>query len=105
MSHLIKSMLADDFKEIRNDIPETVTWAGNDYVVTLTEPDVEVDLEEGGFLPEGSFAVKFLTADFPDSNRPESNHRIRYNGLTYKVVSRPESQKADSPQFKVTIAP
>lgn len=104
MGDLIKNMLARDAVDIIADIGEVATWNGTNYNVILGDPDVSSDLEEGGFVLDGDFVLKFLRADFASGAGPfpENNDRITYDGDVYKITS--STQRVDSAFIKTVIA-
>lgn len=101
----IQTLLARDAKQMLPDIGHVATWEGTEYDCFLVDPDVSIDLQEGGFLPEGLFTLKFLRADFNDGAGPfpQDNDRITYDGEVYKVTA--AVNKAESAHIKLSIAP
>lgn len=87
--NLIQKELADCASQMVEEIGGTITWKGADYGAIVSDPDVSVDLEEGGFMPEGSFLVKVQRSLFNDGAGPFPgiNDRITFDGDVYKVIS------------------
>lgn len=85
-------MLADDGIEIVADLGYTVTWKATDYSALVSDPDISVDLNEGGFMPEGDFKIKVLRAAFNAGAGPFPQDRdiVTFSGNEY-VVTTPES--------------
>ena len=97
MANIIQEMLADDGIEIVNDLGYVVTWKGADYAALVSDPDVSVDLNEGGFMPEGDFKIKILRAAFNGGAGPFPQDRevITFDGNEY-VITTPESMPASA---------
>jgi len=100
----IQQLLARDARQIIAQIGDTAERGGKTYDCVLSEPDVDVDLEEGGFMPTGDFTLKFLRADFQGGAGPfpGNNDRVIYDGSIYKITSC--VNKKDSPYIKLSIA-
>jgi hypothetical protein len=105
MPNLIQDMLAEDSLEILGDIGQTCSWKGNTYDCVLGEPDMQVDLQEGGLIPEGAFNLKIRRAEFNDGAGPfpQENDRVTYDGIVYKILS--PTNKADSAYIRIILAP
>jgi hypothetical protein len=59
MGNLIQDLLAEDLNEIVTDIGHTCTWKGVSYDCVISEPDMEADVDVGGFMPEGASISRF----------------------------------------------
>lgn len=105
MPNILQELLAQDAAQIISQIGHRAEWKGSTYDCLIADPDVDVDLQEGGFLPSGTFTLKFLRSDFNDGAGPfpDQNDRVTYDGEVYKVTS--YINKADSPFIKVSIDP
>lgn len=84
MGNLIQDMLAEDGKQIVEEIGESVTWNGVEYAALVAEPDVSVDLESGGLMPSGEFVVKILRSAFA-SGFPTEGDVVTYDSKRYVV--------------------
>ena len=105
MPNLIQDMLAEDSTEILGDIGHTCSWKGNTYACVIGEPDMQVDLQEGGLMPEGAFNIKIPRAAFSNGSGPfpQENDRITYGGIVYKILS--PTNKVGSAYIKIVLAP
>jgi hypothetical protein len=103
MPDLIQDMLADDSLEILGDIGHTCTWKAASYPCIIGEPDMQVDLQEGGLMPEGAFNIKIRRAAFADGPFPQENDRITYGGNVYKILS--PTNKEGSAYIRIVLAP
>jgi len=99
----IQRELADAIPEMISEIGQTVTWSGTAYSAIVSDPDVTVDLEEGGFTPEGSFRVKIPRSAFNNGAGPfpQINDRITFDGDIYKVIG--EKNKGESAFVALSI--
>lgn len=105
MGNLVQGMLADDLKEVIGDIGHKCSWKGTEYDCVIGEPDMQVDLQDGGLLPEGAFNIKVPRAAFNCGAGPfpQENDRFTYNSVVYKILS--PTNKADSAYIKIVLAP
>lgn len=104
MPNTIQELLARDSSQIIDQIGHTVTWEGTSYDCVISEPDVSIDLQEGGFMPEGDYSVKIRRAAFNNGAGPfpQNNDQITYDGDVYKITG--TSHKAGSAYIKMSVA-
>jgi hypothetical protein len=105
MANLIQEMLSEDSIEILGDIGQVCYWKGTQYPCIIGEPDMQVDLQEGGLLPEGAFNIKIRRVAFSSGAGPfpQENDRVTYGGIVYKILS--PTNKVDSAYIKIVLAP
>ena len=105
MGNLIQDLLAEDLNEIVTDIGHACTWKGTAYDCVISEPDMEADIETGGFMPEGSFNLKIPRAAFNAGAGPfpAESDRITYGGTVYRVLS--PTNKNDSAYIRLVLTP
>lgn len=96
MPNLLQETLAADSSQILEEIGHTVIWKGAEYRALVADPLVSVDLDEGGFMPQGDFQIKIKRTDFSGGAGPfpAINDRIEFSEETYKIIA--ERNKADS---------
>jgi hypothetical protein len=102
MGNIIQEMLAEDGKQIVEEIGDRVTWNGSEFSALVGDPDVSVDLDQGGLMPTGDFVVKILRADFGAGSFPEEGDVVTFEGKRY-VVTR-SLNKASSAWVRLDIA-
>lgn len=105
MGNLIQNMLAEDSAEILADIGHSCSWKGASYDCFVGELDLEVDLNEGALMPEGSFTIKIPRADFNSGAGPfpQENDRLSYDSKTYKITS--SHNKDGSAYIRLIVSP
>lgn len=93
---MIQTELASDSIQMVEEIGHTITWSGTSYPCIASDPDVSVDMEEGGFMPQGSFRIKVRRAEFNAGAGPfpQINDRITFDSEVYRVIS--ERNKGES---------
>ncbi len=105
MGNIIQTALADDFKEMVEEIGYTISWnngtSASDYKCIVGDPTVSVDLETGGFLPEGAFQLKIARSAFGSGPVPQMNDRVTFDGDVYKINS--VTNRPDSAYLSFTI--
>jgi hypothetical protein len=96
MPNLIQTELAADSIQMVSEIGHTITWSGSEYPCIASDPDVEVDMAEGGFMPQGSFRIKVRRAAFNDGAGPfpQINDRVTFYSEVYRVIA--ERNKGES---------
>lgn len=83
MANLIQDMLAGDAAEIVGDIGSKVTWKGAEYDALVSEPNITLDLEEGGLSSSGDFEVRIPRAQFGGGATPQDGEIVEFEGNRY----------------------
>lgn len=88
MGNMIQDMLAADAPSIVAEIGFTCVWEGTTYACIATDPDVGIDLEDGGLLVDGTVRIKIQRSLFNGGAGPfpDDNDRITFDGDVYKVT-------------------
>jgi hypothetical protein len=82
-----------DAKEILEEIPKSVTvrrgaGAETSFVVLISSPMIEQNLETGGFLNSTSFDVKFLKSDSVlHPNLIIFGNIVKYDNKDFRIVA------------------
>ena len=92
--------IAADFPSILEENGVDITWQGRNYRALIGDPNVQVDLQSGGFLPQGNFSVKLLRSAL--ETMPEHGDVITLDGKPYAITS--ISHKPGHPIVTFTIA-
>ncbi len=82
-----------DLAAIIGEIGIPITWNGADYTAIVADPQVQLDLQSGGFLPEADFQVKLRKATLPEP-WPKTRQTVTFRGETYAIkgiTDRPSS--------------
>ena len=82
--NLLQAAAAEAFVEILRDAGVPVTIGGKDYQAMVSPSGLAVDLEEGGFMQDGSLTVRLLVAHLP-TPLPAHNDTIHIGGERYKI--------------------
>ena len=88
MVNILQEALADDGKQMVDEIGYEVVWNGGTYRALMATPnDVEVNLDTGGFMESGGFHIKILRTAFNSGQGPfpEADDRIAIGAETYRV--------------------
>ena len=75
--------LASDLTEMFAEIAQPVEWQGVTYHAVISDPVVNLDLQTGGFLPQGEFQVKLRRSSL--SSVPAPGQIIRIQGSAYQI--------------------
>jgi hypothetical protein len=73
-----------DVAAIIADMGTSITWNGTDYPAIVADPQVQLDLQSGGFLPESDFQVKLRKAALPEP-WPKTRQTVVIRGETYAI--------------------
>jgi len=101
MGNILQEMLADDGKEIVEDLGGVVTWKGDEYAAMIADPDISFGMQEGGLVASGDFVVKILRALFTGAI-PKEGDVVTYDGKRYFVTGAPN--KPESAFVRLDIA-
>lgn len=106
MPNIIQQMLAEDSEQIVEEMGyvDALTWGGTSYSCVLAPPDVESNLDDGGFMLTGDFQVKIRRALFNAGAGPfpDDGDRVDFDGAIYRVSA--AVNKPGSAFFIFTIA-
>jgi hypothetical protein len=75
--------LAVDLAEVFGEIAQPVEWQGGTYQAVISDPVVNLDLQTGGFLPQGEFQVKLRRSSL--SVMPAPGQILRIQGVPYQI--------------------
>lgn len=92
--------IATDFTSLLEEAGADITWKGRTYRALIGDPNVQVDLQSGGFLPQGNFTVKLLRSQL--ETMPEHGEVITLDGKPYAITA--ISHKPGHPIITLTIA-
>jgi hypothetical protein len=73
-----------DFASILAEVGIPITWNGTDYPAIVADPQVQLDLQSGGFLPESDFQVKLRKSALP-MPWPKTRQTVVIRGETYAI--------------------
>ncbi len=73
-----------DLSLIFDEIGILIAWNGGSYTAVVTEPQVELDLQSGGFLPESDFQVRLRKTSLP-TPWPKNRQSITIQGETFVI--------------------
>lgn len=82
--NLLQTAAAEAFVEILTDSGVPVTIGGSECQAMVSPAGLSVDLQEGGFVNDGSMAVRMLVASLPNP-APAHNDTITIGGDRYKI--------------------
>jgi hypothetical protein len=88
--------------EIFNEMGVVVTYRGKTYTCTVAAGQNALELESGGFVPDGNFNIKFLESEL-GANRPAVGDTVNYNGDEYRVIW--VSNRSGRGQVEVQVQP
>ena len=92
--------IAADFASILEENGVGITWQGRSYRALIGDPNVQVDLQVGGLMPQGDFTVKLLRSQL--ETMPEHGEVIILDGKPYAITA--ISHKPGHPIITFTIA-
>jgi len=92
--------IAADFASLLEETGVDIIWQGRSYPALIGDPNVQVDLQSGGFLPQGNFSVKLLRGHL--ETMPEHGEVIILDGKPYAITA--ISHKPGHPIVILTIA-
>jgi hypothetical protein len=73
-----------DLAAVLEDVGIPVTWNGSFYPAVVADPQVQLDLQSGGFLPESDFQVRLRKAALPQP-WPKMRQTVTIRGETYAI--------------------
>jgi hypothetical protein len=73
-----------DLAAILADVGIPITWNGSSYPAVVADPQVQLDLQSGGFLPESDFQVRLRKAALPKP-WPKTRQTVTIRGETYAI--------------------
>ena len=92
--------IAADFARILEENGVDITWNDHCCRALIGEPNVQVDLQTGGFLPHGDFTVKLLRSSLP--SMPQHGEVITVDGRPYAITA--IAHKPSHPILVLTVA-
>jgi len=92
--------IASDFASLLDETGVDIIWQNRTYRALIGDPNVQVDLQSGGFLPQGNFTVKLLRSQL--ETMPEHGEVITLDGKPYAITA--ISHKPGHPIITLTIA-
>lgn len=75
--------IAADLTEVFDEVAQPVGWSGAIYPAVVADPNISLDLQTGGFLPQAEFLVKLRRAALPAV--PALGQFITIEGLAYQI--------------------
>jgi len=96
----LHSEITTDFAILLEETGVDITWQGRTYRALIGDPSVQVDLQAGGFLPQGNFTVKLLRSSL--ETMPEHGEVIILDGKPYAITA--ISHKPGHPIVILTVA-
>lgn len=75
--------IAADLAEVFDDIAQLVEWQGATYQAVIADPQVNLDLQTGGFMPQADFIIKLRREDLPGT--PALGQVVRVAGKAYQI--------------------
>lgn len=75
--------IAADLAEVFDDIAQPVEWQGETYQAVIADPQVNLDLQTGGFMPQADFIIKLRRAHLPVT--PVLGQVVRVAGKAYQI--------------------
>jgi len=78
------SEITSALHEIFSAFSQPVVWRGRVMNAIISEGQQTVELESGGFVPDGTFTVKFLEKGLY-GEYPAIGEIVEYNGKQYRI--------------------
>lgn len=98
-------MLAEDGEEIVAEIGDEIEWKGKPYDALVGDPDISVDMEEGGLIPTGEFVCKVLRSRFIGGEYPTEGDVVTFDEKRYFVSMAKNKPDSAWIRFEITTNP
>lgn len=83
-------MLQSDLDFMINDLPATINWKGDDYVVSASDPLTSEDLELAGIM--ATYAIQFVISLDDFEAYPAIGDSLTFNSASLVVLQISDSQ-------------
>ncbi|NUN98815.1 MAG: hypothetical protein HUU16_21895 [Candidatus Omnitrophica bacterium] len=93
--------MARDAAGVFEEFGETVEWGGRSLRALVSDPEIGVDLEVGGFGATGDFTVKLLRSDLA-AGLPKVGEAIAFEGRRYRITR--VSERPTRPLVVLTVS-